>query len=87
MQEALNKVSNWAKECGLTLSPTKTNAVLFTHKRKITNTDLTLKIDGNPIDYVTEVKCLGVNLDHKLNWTAHISEKIKQAHPSPKNEH
>ena len=79
MQKAVNKVNDWATECGLTLSPTKTNAMLFTRKRKIPNVDLTLTINGVEIDYVDKVKCLGVTLDNKLTWNAHIDDKIKQA--------
>ena len=79
MQKALNKVQTWAQENGLTLSPTKTNAVLFTRKRNIPDHDLTLKINGNTISFVDTVKCLGITLDSRLQWTAHIDEKVKQA--------
>ena len=79
MQRALDKVQAWATENGLTLSPTKTNTVLCTRKRKIPDTNITLTINGNTINYVDTVKCLGITLDCRLNWTAHINEKVKQA--------
>ena len=79
MQNALNKVTTWANECGLTLSPNKTNAMLFTRKRKIPEVNLDLFINGNKINYVDSVTCLGVILDSKLTWNKHIDNKIKQA--------
>ena len=71
MQKAIHKVDKWAKECGLSLSPQKTHAVLFTHKRKIPDIDISLKIGDTQIDYVDTVKCLGITFDNKLTWNAH----------------
>ena len=79
MQKAINKVMDWANECNLKLSPNKTHAMLFTRKRKIQNVNIDLFIDGNKIEYVDTVKCLGITLDKRLNWNAHLDEKIKQA--------
>ena len=79
MQLAINKVQKWATECGLTMSPQKINAILFTNKRKIQNVDLKLMIGTDEIEYTDQTKCLGITLDSKLNWHANINNKIKQA--------
>ena len=79
MQKAVDKVANWARECGITISPQKTNAMLFTNKQKIPDIDLTLKVDGQVIEYVEHAKCLGITFDTKLTWNKHIDNKIKQA--------
>ena len=72
MQKALNKVEQWATECGLKLSTTKTKAILFTRKRKIPEVDLGLRIYGEEIEYVKEIRCLGVILDSKLMERTHF---------------
>ena len=36
MQTAIDKVAKWADECGITISPQKTTAMLFTNKKKST---------------------------------------------------
>ena len=79
LQKAIDKVHKWATECGLTLSPTKTNALLITHKRKIPEIDLSLHVGGNPIAFTEHTKCLGVTIDNRLSWNPHINAKIKQA--------
>ena len=45
--------------------------MIFTPKRKCSQ-DLNLQINGEMITRVYETKFLGVILDHKLNWKAHI---------------
>ena len=77
LQKAINKVVQWANECGLSLSSQKTHAVLFTHKRKIPDIDISLKIGDPVIEYTDTAKCLGVTFDSKLSWTHHINIKIK----------
>ena len=53
--------------------------MLFTNKQKIPDIDLTLKVDGQVIEYVEHAKCLGITFDTKLTWNKHIDNKIKQA--------
>ena len=79
MQKALHKVERWANECGLTLSTTKTKAMLFTRKKKVPAIDLDLKLYGESIEFVNEMRCLGIIQDSKLKWNAHISDRIKRA--------
>ena len=82
-QEALNKISRWGIDHGLTFSPSKTNAVLFHRKYKSPESTLpSLTLDGSIIKYTTTVKYLGVLLDYKLKWTPHIEDKIAKAKKS-----
>ena len=76
---AINKVSKWAEECGITLSPQKTHAMLFTNKKKIPEINLELTVNGSKIECTDHAKCLGVTFDNKLTWNKHINNKIKQA--------
>ena len=74
----LNKIVAWAQKWKVTMNPSKTKCVLFSNKRKpskITNVQLL----GKQIPVVTEVKHLGVILDHKLTWQSHINSVIVKA--------
>ena len=77
MQQAINKAQPWLRKYGLSISPSKSVAVMFTNKRKWK--EYPIKIDGEKIPFKTEVKYLGVILDSKLSGTSHVKNKIGKA--------
>ena len=77
MQQALNKAQPWLLKYGLSISPSKSVAVMFTNKRKWT--EYPIKINGDTIPFKKEVKYLGVILDSKLSGTPHVKHKIGKA--------
>ena len=76
MQEVLDELVEWGDSCNLSFNPDKTVAVGFTRARKYTF-DQVLTIHGQPVRYVDEVRYLGLMLDKRLNWTAHLEHKLK----------
>ena len=76
MQEVLDELVEWGDSCNLSFNPDKTVAVGFTRARKHTF-DTQLMIHGQPVRYVEEVRYLGLYLDKRLNWTAHLEHKLK----------
>jgi ribonuclease HI len=76
MEGAYVCVANWAHECGLTLSSSKTQAIVFTRKRKWVWHPFYL--DGVSVELVSQVRYLGVTLDSKLNWLPHIRERSRK---------
>ena len=78
MQEAVNWALSWGSLKGLTFAPSKTVAVLFTRKRKF-DMPPALAMSGVNIQFSETVKYLGVTLDSKLSWKAHIDAKIRAA--------
>ena len=76
MQEVLDDLVEWGESCNLSFNPDKTVAVGFTRARKHTF-DVNLTIHGQLVQYVEEVRYLGLFLDKRLNWTAHLEHKLK----------
>ena len=74
LQKMLNDLTEWGKTCGLRFNPEKSVAVVFTRRQK--TPPFSLRIDGKDIEYKKEVKYLGITLDSKLHWNAHINEKL-----------
>ena len=68
-------VSNWFKANLLTLYPKKTVAMSFLHK-KLPGKIVSIKLENTAIQFVREVKFLGMWLDKNLNWSTHMSKLI-----------
>ena len=80
LEQEANKLIIWFTSNKLILNPSKTNGMLFTNKRH--NLNLNLTLDNHCIDMVTEATFLGVVIDNKLSWKAHvkhISSKISKS--------
>ena len=75
LQEVLNDLVKWGDETGFNFSGTKTVVLIFCNKSG-SNPNINLKLRDETLKIVKEKKFLGMILDSKLNWKAHI-EKIK----------
>ena len=76
-QKTLNHINDWCKTQGLGLSAIKTTMIMFTKNKK-----WKLKpvyIENTQIKLTDTVKFLGVTLDSKLNFNAHIDNIVKKA--------
>ena len=71
MQEAMNLISDWAKEWLVMINRTKTEATCFSLSPK--REELILQINGQKIHQQDTPTYLGVKLDRKLTWFPHIS--------------
>jgi hypothetical protein len=78
MQGALNYVENKFREIGLSVNADKTTMVLFTSNRKI-GSFYNPRILGTKLRMTNQVKCLGVILDKKLDWKAHLENRMRKA--------
>lgn len=79
-QIGLNVISKWCGNQGLKISTEKTIAVKFTLCRKEADKTMVLKLSNGPIKYSNHMKYLGVILDSKLNFKAHLENKLRQAY-------
>lgn len=70
LQLAVNTLQAYFRKWKLKLNASKTEAIIFTRKRRIPTRTLT--VDGHSVRWNASVKYLGIKLDRKLNWNDHI---------------
>ena len=78
----LERVHSWLNANRLTLNVNKTKYMLFCKSRNNHTTELTLRLNNNDIQSVTEFNFLGLYLNSKLNRDTHINvigKKISRA--------
>ena len=84
MNEEAQIVANWATSHGLSLNVSKTKAMILgsDHNLKyLSNHNISpILINGAQIDFVNQVKNLGVILSCDLRWNAHISSVSSKVH-------
>lgn len=73
LQCTLDKLSKWCEITGFKFSKEKTNAMIFTRKRKLVQNPVLL-LNATLINFVDKYKFLGVTFDKKLKWAHHIKE-------------
>ena len=67
----LAEIAEWLKVNILTLNLNKTICMIFSKRHN--NADVSIKLEGKLITRVSQTKFLGLIIDDKLNWKAHIS--------------
>ena len=77
-QQCLDKIREWGLKTGLNFSPTKTEAILFTWKKKW-EIKTPLKLGDKEIKMCKQVKYLGVIFDSKLSWKPHCQDRVRKA--------
>jgi hypothetical protein len=75
MQGALSCVENWCRE---KVNADKTTMVLFTNNRKIGGF-YNPRLFGTELRMTDQVKYLGVILDKKFDWKAHLEHRMHKA--------
>ena len=77
VQAGARLVAEWADKCGLNINCNKSEAIMFTWKRKWSYKPLKLK--GTDLPLKTQVTYLGVTIDSKLSWLPHIEMRVTKA--------
>ena len=80
LEQEVQKVTKWLAANKLLLNVNKTHSMLFTNKRNVPN--LKVRINNTEIEEKCTTSFLGVQIDNKLIWKAHISHvcnKISKA--------
>ncbi len=71
LQGALQTIEEWSQRWGLAISAEKTTAIMFTRSRR--TPDQQLQLNGTNLQFVSQVRFLGVIFDQKLTWGPHIA--------------
>ena len=79
IQLALNKVIAWGKDKGLVFNPTKTQAIIFDRAKKYKVSHPSIMMEGQELKFVDQIKYLGMTIQSRLSWTAHVVGQIKKA--------
>jgi len=72
INDELKNVQKWFMQNKLTLNSNKTNYLLFHPAKENQSHHFLLNCDGNMLMQTNESKYLGVFIDARLNWKAHI---------------
>lgn len=75
LQTAINKVQLWTKKWRIKLNESKSVHVDFTNKNLLYKP---VCINEQVVPYSNTAKYLGMTLDAKLRWKAHVKKKLKQ---------
>lgn len=71
----LKTIVEWGNSVKLTFGPLKTQLIAFTPKAKLA----TIAMDGHQLEFVPEIKLLGVIIDEKLSFNSHVRYVIGKA--------
>lgn len=78
LQNSLTNIEPWLRAWRVKVNVSKCQALLLS-KRQTHTINTPLRLFGEDIHWQSQVKYLGVILDRKLTWSAHISHTIKRA--------
>ncbi|CAH0552648.1 unnamed protein product [Brassicogethes aeneus] len=74
---SLESLSLWLMERGLTLSPSKSKAILFSKNRTF---QPFIRLNNEQIEVVNSIKFLGIFLDYNLSWSSHINDIVNKCY-------
>ena len=77
VQCSLNNVSKYLLDRNLSISPTKSQLVIFTRKQ-FDPLSVFLRLDADRIHSTTSAKFLGIILDHKLLFNTHLNHILRK---------
>ena len=81
-EKSFLQLKNWISSNRLTLNYSKTNCVLFSNLKILTNYDFCINTPNGPLPNKSAVKYLGVIIDYRLTWeehTRHVVQKLSTA--------
>ena len=87
MTEDASNVSRWASDHDQQLNPGKTKSIIFASTPNLVflaNQQLpSVVVDNHPVEYVSQIKNLGVIMTIDLTWNAHIRSVSSKVHNTP----
>ena len=81
VEKEFEKILNWLADNKLIINLDKTHLMLFTYRARPLE-PITITVKGHTITEIKETKFLGIMLDNKLTWNAHIDHISKKVSKS-----
>ena len=78
MNHELRKIASWLSANKLSLNIKKTHFIIFKSRGKKPNQNISVKINGQPIEQVKNTKFLGLHIDDELTWKYHIDQVVNK---------
>lgn len=79
LTEELNLIVEWITNNKLVLNVSKTKCIVFGTNRMLSDKPkLNLHVQDMLVEQVNEVKLLGIIVDNKLSWSAHIARVVSK---------
>ena len=69
----LSKIHGWAKNNKIKFNDTKSKVMLVSRRKRKENKNITVYLNNKPLEQVTQIKYLGIILDHKFRFHDHIT--------------
>lgn len=76
LQNSLDRIVSYLDERGLTLSPSKSQLMIFSRSQKSNSSEASINIKGRPVARVDSARFLGMWLDDRLSGRAHFEHLI-----------
>ena len=80
LQQDLGRLAAWSVRWGLTLNPSKCKSFTITLRRAPVRTEYF--INATKLEHVGEIRDLGIILDTKLTFAAHVNSIVSRANRS-----
>ena len=77
-EKSFLQLENWICSNRLTLNYSKTNCVLFSNVKNLSNYDFCISTPNGPLPNNSAVKYLGVIIDHRLTWKEHARHVVQK---------
>jgi hypothetical protein len=79
LETYLNRLELWLRNCRIAINVSKSTAVLFANTTRHIQRPMPVQLFGEPIQMVDTGRYLGVTLNTRLTWSAHVNQVGRKA--------
>ena len=69
----MSKIDEWSRRNKIKFNDKKSKVMLVTRRKRRENKNITIYLHFQPLEQVTQMKYLGIILDHKFKFQEHIT--------------
>ena len=78
LQNDIDKLGSWARKWGMRFQPIKSIMMKLTRKKKH-HIDFEYQLEGSKLEFIDNIKYLGVHIANDLRWNKHVHEVTNKA--------